>query len=196
MYRLPTPFTVSAFEATPERDYIDTETHRVPLEHLLLGHAFHRGSTYILFLRNVKPLQHYRCNVKDLHPTAPLMAERELERLGRVLEAVMVLNGNFLNLPMKVAVAGRTVYRPMYSHPNQAVRYPLLGMDPDTSRPGKRQREQIVAYLAAAGFDEHTTAHQVVGIMESVVQTEEYMMRTWDAEMQAWPTSPEIVIEG
>jgi hypothetical protein len=110
------------------------------------------------------------------------LAELEMLKLVRMLEAVRVLSGRFGELPVRVCV-GDTVYTSVpYVHPCSAVKYPYLGMGED-GLPDRARALDIESWCR----DQHVlesheplTEENILRIMESVERGRVEQLANWD----------------
>jgi hypothetical protein len=161
-------FSPSLFQQLPFRDYLDTETAKRVLTHEFIARVVWNGISYIVF-RDTDTATTYRWKLDTkIRSSLWLYADRECRRLIHVLEALVVRDAEWAKLPLKVKVRGESYYSPLYSHPLNAVRYPMMGLTED-GLCGIAKHADISQWLESQGFDPETTQGQVEGILDNVM---------------------------
>jgi len=195
-----TALTVDYFLQLPVHDYMDLETGRLPDNHRLMGRVLWNGTNYIVFERaDVNPrVEEMVCRwpfKADLRNQLWLHAERECRRLVGVLEAVIVRDGDWKHLPVKVKARGETYYAPLYSHSLDAVRYPMLGLT-GQGECGAVKRLMIAEWLIDQGFDADVPQGVIMGVIDNVMEDAERRDREWRQELEALAKLPRTVLAG
>lgn len=169
--------TPTFFHQLPYRDYLDPETAKVPSNHSLAARVMWDGHSYILFFAEDDNLYRWKLDLKA-KSSLWLYADRECRRLVHVLEALIVRDAEWSKLPLKVKVRGESYYSPLYSHPLNAVRYPMMGLTEDGTC-GAEKRLDISLWLGQQGFDYEATQGQVEGILDNVMADAGQREKEW-----------------
>lgn len=177
------------FHQIPFRDYLDIETAEVPDSHELQMRVVWNGASYIIFT-GPPQITLYRWKL-DTRTKSSLWyyADLECRRLISILEAVLVMKGQWSRLPLKIKVRGETYYSPLYSHSCNAVRYPMMGLNSDGAC-GEEKLGEITTWLDGQGFGEDVTQGQIEGILDGVMADAESREDQWRhtlAELASYP---------
>jgi len=180
-------FTPDLFHQLPFRDYLDTETGEVPVGYDLYQRVVWNGVSYILFYapsltQHTVELCRWKLDTKA-KSSLWLYADRECRRLVHILEALVVRDGEWAKLPLKVKVRGESYYSPLYSHPLNAVRYPMMGLTQD-GLCGVEKRRAITQWLEGQGFDPEATQGQILGILDNVMESAEMREMDWQLTLE------------
>ena len=171
-------FSTYLFQQLSFRDYLDTETAKhVPI-HEFIARVVWNGVSYIVF-RDTDTATTYRWKLDTkIRSSLWLYADKECRRLIHVLEALVVRDGEWPKLPLKVKVRGESYYSPLYSHPLNAVRYPMMGLNSE-GLCGAEKHSNIAMWLESQGFDAEVTQGQILGILDSIMVSAEMREEEW-----------------
>ena len=188
--------TPTLFAQLPERDFMDHETGKLIPTHQLHGRVVWHGKVWLIFTDTSDPAPVlYRYEMREnTQPTIVLDTERELNRLLRVIEAIVAYFVEVDCLPVKRRICGRTFFAPLYTHPCPSVRYPMMGLG-EHGEAGSARQSEIEEWIRSQGFDIKTTsAPQVEGIMQSVIEHEDILLRDWESTRDRLASTGQIFL--
>jgi len=188
-----THISLSYFLQLPFRDYVDAEIAKVPDDHTNAYRVLWNGDNYLVFTGPED--QWFRWKIPTTKQNSYLWsyADKECRRLVTILEAMIVRDHDWTKLPVKVKVRGESYYSPLYSHPLNEVRYPVLGLN-EHNQCGTRKRFEIAQWLERQGFDPEATQGEILGIIDSVLEGAESREKDWLLILTDCLTLPQIIM--